>query len=874
MTYIYNAKSNQTINQGNVGGKAYNLSKLTKSGLPVPAWFVVTADVYDIVKASCGSISKKLTADHIPEDVKKEIEAALEDVKSDQLFAVRSSAVGEDSISESFAGQFKSLLFVPKEDVFQAIVEVWNSANQENVKFYLQQNNLSQENLKVCVVVQEMVNAEISGVSFSIDPISGNTDCVTISSVYGLGEGLVSGLLDADTYRINDGEIKSTIVKKDEYLGYDKSTRKGLKSYTVPIDKQGISSLSDQQIHMICEITKQIDTLYQLPMDIEWAISNNKLYILQARPVTAIYITETASSGEKIIWDNSNITESYADLTLPLTFSFIRPVYCEVYKQFCLILGVEKQLISDNENVFEMLGLIEGRVYYNLLSWYKVLMLLPGYSINASFMEQMMGVKEPLTEKPSIVESKRNPYLRLVTLISKIARNTLTLPKQVKRFYCRINETLGRYENTDLSQKSPNNLLSIYYELEQKLLRNWQAPLVNDFFAMIYYGILKKLISKWSLDEHVTLQNDLLAGGGDIISTEPIRRMYLISNRIIENQEAYKLFADNSPDVIWDCISKYPEVKNDIDEYVQKFGDRCVCELKLETITYKQNPAQLINLIKSYVRQGFKDPEELGLHQQKLRANAESVIKERLKRKPVKRFLFNHVLNKARLYVTQRENLRFERTRLYGVIREIFLAIGKHFYRYGTIENARDIFYLTKDEVFSYIIGTASLVNLRELVSLRKKEYEAFSNKSLPDRFETCGVVYERNQYLSKTSSDTEDAGNDGSDLSGTGCCPGIIKAKIRFVGDPLNAPDLNDCIMVAKRTDPGWVPIMAVSKGILIERGSILSHSAIVAREMGIPAIVGITNLMDRLRDGSIVEMDGSAGTIKILEAETVNEE
>ena len=181
-------------------------------------------------------------------------------------------------------------------------------------------------------------------------------------------------------------------------------------------------------------------------------------------------------------------------------------------------------------------------------------------------------------------------------------------------------------------------------------MKKWQAPLVNDFYAMIFYGLLKKSLSK--IDPNGTLQNDLLTGETGIISTEPIKRIKLISNKICKGESADK----------------------DIEEFIQKFGNRCIGELKLETITYKQDPSLLQFIINSYVKQGIIDLEKESEREQEIRHNAEKIVKEKIKNP-----LFGFILKNARLRVKNRENLRFERTRLFGLVREIFLEFGKNF---------------------------------------------------------------------------------------------------------------------------------------------------------------------------------------------------
>ena len=797
-----------------VGGKAYNLDILTKNGINVPKWCVVTSPEEYMITS--------------PQPSPKLGEGA-------NLYAVRSSAVGEDGSGNSFAGQMESFLYVKPEDIKSRIKDVIDSANSDRIKFYREQNGLSNDDIKVGVIVQEMINSEVSGVAFSSNPITGKRNEIIISSVFGLGEGLVSGELNADTYSVEDNKITKNIAEKPYKIVFDKENGFGTKQ--VKNESPSTSSLSDEQIKEIVQEVKKIVKIYGKPQDIEWAYESRKLYILQARPITTLENIPDKSQQE-VIWDNSNIIESYSGVTTPLTFSFIKDVYTEVYKQFLLIMGVEQELIEENSDIFQMLGLIEGRVYYNLLNWYRLLRLMPGYEINSRFMESMMGVKQKLNQVPKVKPSKKNKYLRLVNLIKSLIVNLFKLPKDIEKFYEHINNTLSPYENGKLEDKTSNELVEIYFELESKLMKKWQAPLVNDFYAMIFYGLLKKSLSK--IDPNGTLQNDLLTGETGIISTEPIRRIKLISNKICKGENAQK----------------------DIEEFIQKFGNRCIGELKLETITYKQDPSLLQFIINSYVKQGIIDLEKEQMREQEIRRSAEKIVKEKIKNP-----FFGFILKNARLRVKNRENLRFERTRLFGLVREIFLEFGKNFAYENIIEAPRDIFYLTKEEIFNYVRGTSVDVDFKTIIKNRKEEFKNFEIKNPADRFSTYGIVYKGNNYTS-LSTNPLSLGEEAQ-LSGIGACAGVVRAKVKIVHSVAESEGLEGCIMVAERTDPGWVPLFPISKGILVERGSILSHSAIVAREMGIPAIVGINNLLSILKDGDEVEMDGSAGTIRIIKDE-----
>ncbi|HEY6161462.1 MAG TPA: PEP/pyruvate-binding domain-containing protein [Bacteroidia bacterium] len=848
-----------------IGGKAKNLFRLQEIGLNVPQWIVIPQETLqevvpeEIQGGSREGILSHLNSFMIPQRFIDDIAAQFPNTI---YFAVRSSAIDEDGNDFSFAGQFESYLYVTKDDLAEHIKKVWCSAFSERV-FQYRQNNKLQQHFGIAVIVQEMVAAESAGVAFGIDPVTGDRSAKVISAVYGLGEGLVSGELDSDNFILSSTGIQSQLAEKKFRFVMDSELKKGTKKIEVETRKQKLPALTEKQVMEIGRILDVCAKEYGKPQDMEFAAVNGTIYLLQARPITNLQKTAD-TKGEYIVWDNSNIIESYPGVTTPLTFSFIIKMYEAVYRQFAEMMRVSQKDIDANADVFSnMLGLLEGRVYYNLLSWYKALALLPGYSLNAGFMEKMMGVKERFELKDQKKRTKFRERIRVFNMIRIMLKNNRALPAMRATFQADFNGTMERYEAIELSRCRPEELMKLYTEFEQTLLKKWKAPLVNDFFAMIYFGVMQKLILEYKIAENVNIGNDLLCGAKDIISTEPVHRSLAIATLVANEPEAKKLFLENKEHIILKELEKgnFPQIKRLIDEYIAKFGERCVGELKLETITYKQNPAAFIRIIRSYVEQGVTSENASNNIEAGLRKNAEEKVRIALRGRFFKKKLFNYFLKRARVLVSQRENLRYERTRGFGMVRQIFCAIGQRFYAEGIIEHPRDIFYLTKEEIFDHIKGTSVNGDIKKLAAFRKEEFASFEKKNLSERIVTYGTVYHANNFFQQKKTSILKG-----DLKGIGCCPGRVKAKVRVVKDPNEVENLDGDILVTSSTDPGWVTLFPTASAILVERGSLLSHSAIVSREMGKPCIVGITGLLDILKTGDEVEMDGSTGEITII--------
>ncbi len=846
-----------------VGGKAESLLKMQEAGFSVPSFVIIPAEFFIAVlkqKPEDQSAEDFLRAYSFSEEDKKQIINSLP--IDTETFSVRSSAMGEDGAHHSFAGQFETYLHVSKDHILEKVKEVWISAFSDRITFYTKQLNIEGQ-VQMAVVIQKMVNATTSGVMFGVNPITQNEGEMLISAVYGLGEGLVSGELNADNYYLKDDHIQDReIVKKDKKLTFTPDKIGTEWQRVLDIDQEK-PALSDQQIQALHAELIKLNAFYSFPQDVEWAYENDALFILQSRPITNLQIKE----GTRIVWDNSNIIESYPGVTTPLTFSFIRDMYEAVYIQFSELLGVTQKTIKENHDVFEnMLGLLRGRVYYNLLGWYKALALLPGYHLNAEFMEGMMGVKERFELQSQEKPSKSKAWSRMLITLWKMLVSFWKLPKETKTFFAFLDKTIAEYKGYDFDEMHPEILAQKYKRFEKILLEKWHPPLVNDFFAMIFFGVFQKLIAKWVDDANPHLANDLLAHSNDIISVLPMHKSLEIAKLIRQDDALTKLFLDESPEIVLQEIRKKDDhiVTQKIDNFINRFGERCLGELKLETISYTQEPSKYIKILQSYVRNPTSIEALENDKSSTLRKAAQETVRTRLKRSPFKRLIFNYFLRKTRTLVSNRENLRFERTRGFGIVRTIFSAMGKQFEKRGFIENDRDIFYLTKEEIFDFIKGTSISQSIKETIELRKEEFAHYEkDEFVPERITTYGTVYDQLQFDQPAESVQD------GDIKGIACCAGVIRAEVCVIHSPDEIDDLGGRIMVTSSTDPGWVSLFPTASAILVERGSLLSHSAIVARELGIPCIVGITGLLSILKTGDVVEMDGSTGFVKIIKDE-----
>ncbi|WP_035603221.1 PEP/pyruvate-binding domain-containing protein [Haloferula sp. BvORR071] len=796
-----------------LGGKGAALAKLGEAGFDVPAWFAVPPEA----QWSEG-----------------ELAACLTDLGAGP-FAVRSSATMEDGAGHSFAGQFETFLEVPAAEVAERIAAVRDSARREAVLTYCRERGLPLPEPPT-VLVQRMILPRYAGVAFSADPVSGRRSLAVVSAVAGTGEKLVSGEVDGETWRISS------------------------ESSEMPEN----ALLKEAEARELAKLARDCAAYFGRPQDIEWAIDEaGKLWLLQSRPITTLAGVPDPDDTLRV-WDNSNIAESYGGVTTPLTFSFARRIYESVYREFCRLMSVPAERITRADDVFpQMLGLIRGRTYYNLASWYRVLALLPGFQLNRSFMEQMMGVKEPLPEplvQKIIAESSvsRGADMRaLVGTCIGLIRQLRGLKKQVAEFQARLDTALAP-PPVPLESMSGEDLVIHYRDLERQLLKRWDAPLVNDFFAMIYYGLLRGLCGKWAGDQDGTLQNELLAHTGGIISAEPPRRIIRMAKLAAELPGLPELLVnpDTPAQEKLAAVKRHGSLSAEFQRYLDDFGDRCLEELKLESPTVRDDASTLLSSIGALAMRGNL-PEEVATSQ----AEAPSLGN------PLKQIVFGHVLKHAREKVRCRENLRFERTRLFGRVRAILRELGKRLHADDRLAAPEDIFYLELDEVLAAWEATGTIVDFAALAQQRRIEFDSFRNEAAPpDRFETHGPVH---RYSAFEASRKEEPVVAGEHIKGIGACPGKVKGRVRVVLDPRGARLEPGEILVAQQTDPGWVVLFPAASGLLVERGSLLSHSAIVSRELRLPCIVSLSRITTILKTGDLVEMDGSTGEVRILTEE-----
>ncbi|MBQ2798013.1 MAG: phosphoenolpyruvate synthase [Ruminiclostridium sp.] len=787
----------ENFKEHKIGKKAERLFELVENGFNVPSLFCVN---------------------EIPKE--KELLSFLNEGKE---FSVRSSALCEDSADYSFAGQFDTFLFVKRDNVQEKIKECFSSAEKENVISYCKENGIEPGSIKMTVIVQEMIDADFSGVIFSANPQGILNESVIVMGC-GTGDNVVEEKTDVTTCYYN---------------------RTDKKYYTV---KNGDNSpaMTDELIEKLISLCEKAEGIFGRLIDIEFAAKNNEVFILQVRPITTI------NDNSPLILDNSNIVESYPGISLPLTISFVNEAYSGVFKGLAKrVLHDEKLVNRYNETYYNMTGSANGRVYYKISNWYTILSFLPMSKKIIPIWQDMMGVGEKSVDSKGV---KLSFFKRIATYFNVISE-AFSVRRNMDKLNASFPATEKYFRDNFTSDITLDDIKKLYNEVSDKLLSVWDITLLNDLYAFVFTGLLKSEIKKSGIGDYEKIANEFISGISNIESMKPIRAMIRLADS--DREMLDRLCSIESESELETALKEYPEFEKGFYEYISLYGDRSPEELKMETVTFRESPLLLIRKISelSSDKEIFERTKKSLLDEKEKKAED---IGSRIKKRK-KRILY--FAKKASIGIMNREISRLNRTRVYGMVRSMFLRAGGIFYKNGKINSKRDIFFLTKEEIFS---GNPDL--FAEITEKRKADYTGFYELPAYSRIIFSGKEFDktaiRTDAVSKVSSEDKT-------LYGTPSSAGIVKGEAVIVKDACNPPDTKGKIIVAKMTDPGWVFLLSNSKGIISEKGSLLSHTAIISRELKIPAVVGVKNVSEIIKDGDIIELNGNNGTIRICEKE-----
>lgn len=814
---MYTCSLNKYLDPAIYGAKGCHLSEMRSAGFPVPNGFAISSDAFIKFHRNSADI----------DELTKQIALELKIVGAKQ-YMVRSSAIGEDAEDTSFAGQLDSYLSEANiENIISNVKKCWASYDKENVRSY---QNLTGKQLKgMGVVVQELIDPDHAGVIFTRSHLI--PDHMLVEYVKGHGEQLVSGNITPKQfhYSIDDG-----IIKGDFLMGME----------------NGI------------EIARKIEIFYKHPVDIEWAMKKGVFYVVQARPIT------TPIKQKNIYWSNTNVNENYPDPISPLLYSVARQSYYHYFKNLSRMFSISNEDIRKLEGAYSnIIGVFGCKMYYNMSSIHQILSASPFSEMLISSFDDFVGYTEG-----NKANKRTSDLFQKLKFLKEFIQKNRQLEANVREFE-QMTDQFTQRVNTSIVF---NDAKFTFHEFIEIRMHSWYRASLADFYAMTFHGLLGKFCNKYFDENGTGIQNKLIQAIPGIISSKPVIDMHQIITEVRNNNDVYLKFKELSPAdfYAWLKQNKVSNTINDlIHKYLQSWGFRCSGELMLTSSNYIENPESFIALLMQYEKLPERDPEKIIAikHQEALQTKRAVIKKIWFKYWwffPFAIFqvgLFKYLMKKAITGISSRERVRLKQALLYFGFKKTINNLEDDLIKKSILKNKGDILFMSYSEIAENIEASAILpASIKEEINNRKNEYQKQSKLKYPDDFYTVNGKYAApNEVITKSGKES-----DNKTLSGLCACGGTITGQIKVLETVLEASKLNKGdILVTRQTDPGWVVVFPLISGLIVERGGMLSHGAIVSREFGIPAIVGVDNATQLLKDGDIVLLNADKGEISIRE-------
>ena len=811
----------KNIRRETVGGKALGLLTLQKKGFRVPAFFVLPASTFAAYVSSNTPNNPILS-----EAQKLDILVRLVTWNwQEEGVVVRSSVAGEDGLTDAFPGMMDSFLSIKDEQsLWKAVEDVVNSAWSDRALAYRKEKQIVSKIIPA-VIIQRQVDADLSGVVFTVNPPYPHE--MAIHTVAGLGVGLVGGALEPSEIYLdrNSGEVLHEQVRTQTER-YAPTLGGGIERVKNDGNGQLYPLLRDE----LYQTSLRVEKYLKGPQDIEFCVADEQLYLLQSRPITV-------PIAQQVVYDNSNIQESYCGVTTPLTFGFAQRAYATVYTQTMQALGLPLSVIDAHQEVVNnLLGLVQGRIYYNINHWYRGLQLLPSFRQNKADMERMMGLQEPVdfieNQSKSLVQ-KIKMLPRLALTLTRLRYRFSRLDQDVSAFQAHFTAYFDQFYALPLSGVPPEALWQQKEQLDRRLLHHWTTPIINDFYVMMKNGAALRALKKLGMAKAEETLQRYVSGDLEIDSLKPTLELMALAQQAKKNSKLGALLEANPADCHAQVAAQFPDFFAQIQRYLHRYGDRTVGELKLETITMRVNPSVFYQYLRNYLSVDVA-------------LSSKSVTPASPSKAITKK------LTGLKKGIQRREAMRLERTRLFGMYRTLFLLIGQQFAQQGLLSEARDIFYLEEHEIVRLMQSPADFQPA--IIAERKRQAQRWEEEWVPSR-----VVLPSRPAARQPPQARE------NHLSGEPCVPGEVSGEAVVISRPDDDLDVKGKIICALRTDPGWAALFPVCRAVLIEKGSSLSHSVILLRELGIPTIINIPGLTQSVTSGMNLEIDGSRGEISL---------
>jgi phosphohistidine swiveling domain-containing protein len=865
-----------------VGGKGANLGEMVAAGLPVPPGFCLTAAAYRdfvqatgvtigrilsetrpeeaaSVKAQAARIRDLITAQPVPDAIAKETVTAYRRLAQDLgvsdvsriPVAVRSSATAEDLPTASFAGQQDTYLNVRGEaDLLERVRDCWASLWTDRAMVYRNQQGFDHEKVYLAVVVQAMIPAEVSGILFTSNPISGDPGEVVINASWGLGEAIVSGLVTPDTLTVRkrDGRVVlQQIGAKECTIEYAQDG--GTVELETPAERREIPALRDDGVSELVALGQGIEAHYGTPQDIEWAHARGRFYVLQSRPITTLSPAVEGADPD-VQYDRTMFVELFPDPLSPVLLGSIRPLFGSMLDFTFTSLGFEPP-----EGI-EATGGFFNQFYFSRN--YIEAALAP---LTPAVREGMVSqIVNPFGRLSRGLQSELSlPYLEMIArLLRLLVIFPDLLPKLVAQHRAKVTESLA----LPLQDLSDGEIVA---QIRDLVFGTASKLLDHDFLMIAFVGItyqmLGSLLERYFGEDTEELRGKLISGVTGNVTMESNKHLWDLAQIAKAEPAVDDLVRTYEGADLMVHLKQSHEAGPFLDAlewFLSEYGHR---EIRMDVIypTWGEDVTPVLGFLRSYLDADearsphhqqarlVKEREELT---ESVLARVEKDIAGRLLVSPILRWVLKHTQANTR----ERDTVHFELTRLFPPFRRMLLELGHRWSERGLVTDSDDIFYLTLDEMDEVAAAPRSIV---ETVQARRAEYELNRTRPWPD------IIRGGRGIFAEAAGPVEAV--DGQ-LQGVAGSPGLVTGVARVIRGPEEFSRLqkND-ILVAPLTNPAWTPLFAVAGAVITEVGGILSHGAIVAREYGIPAVLSVAGVMTQVSDGQTITVDGNRGIVRL---------
>lgn len=867
-----------------VGSKGANLGEMTKVGFPIPQGFCVTTAAYRSFLETSNEIDElfklidqlepdqldsirnigKQIRNHIesltmPKNIRSAILEAWKKTGAEAAYAIRSSATAEDLPTASFAGQQDTYLNVKGEDqLLQAIQKCWASLFTDRAISYRMKNGFDHRSVFLSVVVQQMVFPEVSGIMFTADPVTGHRKTISIDASFGLGEALVSGIVSADLYQVLSGQIAKKQIA-DKKVAIYALPAGGTITKDLSEDKRKKQALSDEKILELAKLGEKIEKHYGSEQDIEWGLADGELYILQSRPITSLYPLPDIQDDSKLqVFFSFGHQQMMTEAMKPLAISIWRTLFP---------FG-KRNIVSESDAMLAA----GGRLYINpteVLYWKPARKIMPSALKNidelisnaiTQFIQREQFQKEAVPNKRTIKKA-RQIVKSFLTATSKniVFRNSSKSIHRCNEYM----ESFVKKSKEELSQLSGSERIQWIQESAGKLLLTLFLDIIPyPRSGMVSSKRIQSLSKRWlGDDQEVHLLNKSLPGnvtsqmGLDLGDVADTGRQYPEVIQYLKEAE------DNSFYEGFSRIQGGDIFRKEFELFIHQYGMRCPGEIDITKPRWRESPTMLVPSILSHIH-NLKP----GEHQEKFndgKIEAEQTAQSILKRVRQTRGGIVKQRWMSRLIAIYRNRMGIRELPKYVIVRHLdlykqaILEEADQLVNKGVLKHQTDAFYLTLDEILS-LLENRFAGDVYEVINLRKKEYERYQKLTPPRVMTSSGEIITGRR---------RDIEAPAGSLIGTPVSPGVTEGYARVVLSPEKANLKPGEILIAPFTDPGWTTLFNSAQALVMEVGGLMTHGAVVAREYGIPAVVGVDEATKKINDGQYIRVDGTQGYVQILD-------